>query len=66
VAARRVIMDARAAETPGEPAQQVGRHPTFIEKPILAYVAQRLPQPPLAPFGGDVGTPLFIGVDGFF
>jgi hypothetical protein len=66
VTARRVIMDARAAQTPSEPPQQVRRHPTFIEKPILTHVAQRLPEPPLAPFGGDVGAPLFIGVDGFF
>jgi hypothetical protein len=61
-----VIVEPRAAQTAAEPPQQVGRHPTFIEESIVAYLAQRLPQPPLAPSGGDIRPPLFIGVYGFF
>jgi hypothetical protein len=55
-----------AARTAAIPAQQVGRHTTFIEKHVLAHVAQRLPVPPSAAISGDVGTALFVGVDGFF
>ena len=66
VAARRVIVEPRAAQTAAKPSQQVGRHPTFIEKPILAHLAQGLPQPPLPPIGRDIRPSLFIGVYGFF
>ena len=66
MAARGVIMEPRAAQAAAESPQQVGCHATFVEKPILAHVAQRLPVPPLAPRGRDIGPPLFIGVDGFF
>jgi hypothetical protein len=63
---RRVIMEPRAAETAPVPPEQIGRHTTFIEKPILAHVPQRLrPSPPAARFG-DIRPALFSGVYGFF
>jgi hypothetical protein len=59
-------MDSGPTQTPREPPQQVRRDATFIEKPILAHVAQWLPPPPLAPRGRDIRAPLFIGVNRFF
>jgi hypothetical protein len=64
VAARRVIMDARAAETPAK------RRSKSVVTPHSSRnrywrMTRRRPQPPLAPFGGDVGPPLFIGVGRF-
>ncbi len=47
------------------PPQQVGRHPAFIEKHILADVAPRLPVPPLAPGRGNIRPALFVGLYGF-
>jgi hypothetical protein len=61
-----VIVQPDAARTAAIPSQQVGRHTTFIEKHVLAPVAQRLPVPPSAAISGNVGTALFVGVDGFF
>ena len=61
-----MIMEPRTSQTAAEPAQQVGRHATFIEKPILAHVAQGLRVAPLASGGRDIRPSLFIGVDGFF
>jgi hypothetical protein len=46
--------------------QQVGRHAAFIEKHILAHVAQWLPSLPLPPGRGDIRTSLLVGVYGFF
>jgi hypothetical protein len=66
VTTRRVIVEPRAAQTPAESPQQIGRHATFIEKPILPHVAQRLPASPLAPRGCHIRAPLFVGVDRFF
>jgi hypothetical protein len=63
---RGVIMQARAARTAAIPAQQIRRDTAFIEKDVLAHIAQRLPPPPLPACGGDVRTPLLVGVYGFF
>ena len=64
--ARRVIVDSRSPLAAAEPPQQIRRHPTFIEKPILAHVTQRLPEAPLASFSRHIRSPLFFSVDGFF
>ena len=66
VPARGVIVEARATETPAIAAKEVGRDATFIEKDVLARVAERQPVSPPAPISGDVGAPLFVGVDRFF
>jgi hypothetical protein len=66
VTARRVIVEARAPETPTIAAQEVGRDATFIEKDVLSRVAERQPVSPLAAFSGDVGAPLLVGVNRFF
>jgi len=66
MAARRVIVQPDAARTAAIPSQQVGRHATFIEKHILAHVAQRLPELPLPSCRGDIRASLFIGVYRFF
>ena len=66
VTARRVIVEARAPETPTVAAKQVGRDAAFIEKDVLPRVAERQPVSPAAALSGDVGAPLFVGVDRFF
>ena len=66
VTARRVIMEARASETPAIAAQEVGRDATFIEKDVLARVADGQPVSPAAAVSGDVDAPLLVGVDRFF
>jgi hypothetical protein len=66
MAAGGVIAQAHAAETAPVSAQEIGRHAAFIEKDVLPSVAQRQPVPPTAPLSGDVGSPLFVGVEGFF
>jgi hypothetical protein len=66
VAARRVIVEARASETPPIAAQEVGRDATLIEKDVLARVAQRQPVSPPTSVSRDVGAPLLVGVDRFF
>jgi hypothetical protein len=55
-----------AARTAAIPSQQIGRHATFIEKHVLAHVAQRLPGAPLSPGGGDIRASLLVGVYRFF
>ena len=66
VSARRVVVQARAARTPPEAAQQIGRDAALVHKHILTGGVQRQPVPPLSPLGGDVRASLFVGVDGFF
>jgi hypothetical protein len=61
-----VIVQPDAARTAAIPSQQVRRHTAFIEKHVLAYIAQRLPAPPAATIRRDVRPALFIGVYGFF
>jgi hypothetical protein len=62
----RVIVQPHAARTAPIAPQQVGRHATFIEKHVLAHVAQRLPGLPLSPGGGDIRASLLVGVYRFF
>ena len=66
MAAGRVIAQAHAAETAAVAAQQIGRDAAFVDVDVLPGVAQRQPVPPAAPLSGDVGSPLFVGVYGFF
>jgi hypothetical protein len=66
MAAGGVIVQPDAARTAAIPAQQVGRHATFIEKHVLAHVAHRLPRLPLSPGRGDIRAALLVGVYGFF
>jgi hypothetical protein len=65
VTARRVIVEARAAETPAIAAKEIGRDATFIEKDVLPRIAERQPVSPPAAVSGDVGAPLLVGVDRF-
>ena len=64
--ARRVVAEPRAARTPAVASQQVGRDAAFIQKNVLAHVAQWLPLAPAATLSDDVGTTLFLGVYRFF
>jgi hypothetical protein len=48
MAARRVIVEARAAQTAAVPSQQIGRDATLIEKDALPDIAHRLPPSPPA------------------
>ena len=66
MATRGVIVQPDAARAAAVPSQQIGRHATFIEKHILAHVAQRLPRLPLSPGRGDIRASLLVGVYGFF
>ena len=66
VAARRVIVEARAAQTAAIPSQQIGRDATLIEKDVLPDIAQRLPPAPPAARRRHVRSSLFVGVYGFF
>jgi hypothetical protein len=66
MATRRVVAQALAAGTPPVPAQKVGRDARFIDEDVGARVVQRLGVFPLVAGGGDVRTPLFVGVDRFF
>jgi hypothetical protein len=64
--ARSVIAEPRAAETPTVSSEQIRRDATFIEKDVLPGVAERQPVAPAAARGGDVRTPLLVGVYRFF
>jgi len=66
MAARGVIVQPDAPRTAPVPSQQIGRHPTFIEKHVLAHVAERLPISPVPTLCRDVRASLFVGVYGFF
>ena len=66
MATGRVIVEARARGTPAIAPQQIGRHAAFIEKHVLAHVAQRLPRPPLPARRRDIRPTLFVGVNRFF
>jgi hypothetical protein len=66
VTARRVIVEARAPETPPIATKEVGRDATFIEKDVLTRIAKRQPISPPAAVRGDVSAPLLVGVDRFF
>ena len=64
--ARRVIAKASATPTPSVPADQVGRDAAFIQKDVLVDVQQGQPRAPAPPLSDDVGTALFVRVNGFF
>jgi hypothetical protein len=64
--AGRVIAEAGATRAAAVPAQQIRRHAAFIEKHILAHVAERLPGLPLPPGRGDIRPTLLFGVYRFF
>ena len=66
MAAGRVVTEPFAARTAAIQTQEISRHPTFVEEHILANVAQREPRLPAATVSDDVGSTLFVGVDGFF
>jgi hypothetical protein len=66
MAARRMVMQPRPAGAAAIPPQQVGGDAALIEKDVLSYIAQRLQVLPLAARRGDVRTPLFVRVYGFF
>ena len=61
-----MIVDAVAPQTPPIAAEQVRRDAAFIEKDVLAHVAERQPGPPAAALSRDVEPPLLVGVDRFF
>lgn len=66
VTARRVILKSRPAQASAIATQQIGCDAAFIEKDVLVQIAERLPLVPSPSFSDDVGTPLFVGVYGFF
>jgi hypothetical protein len=66
VTAGRVITESRAARAATVASEEVGRHAAFIEKDIVPHIAERLPRAPSLTLSDDVGTALFVGVDGFF
>ena len=66
VAARGVIRHACAARTARVPPQQIRRNPGFIDEDVLPHIVERQGCRPAAARRGDVRTPLFVGVDGFF
>ena len=61
-----VIVQPDTARTAAIPSQEIGRHATFVEKHVLAHVAERLPVLPLSPRRGDVRASLLVGVHRFF
>lgn len=66
VTARGVIVQARAAGTAPIAAEEIGGDAAFIQKDVLAHVAQGLRGRPLAARRGDVRATLFVGAYGFF
>jgi hypothetical protein len=66
MAAGRVITQPQAAQTSAIAAQQIGCDAAFIQEDVVPGVVQRQPLAPAAPLSGDVGAPLFVGVQRFF
>lgn len=66
MAAGRVIAEPGAPRTPAIAADQIGGDAAFVEKDILADVAEWEPGPPAAAFSDDVRPSLFVGVYRFF
>jgi hypothetical protein len=66
LAAGSEVAQAHAARAAAIAPQQVGRDPAFIEKDILARIAERLPGVPVAARGRNVRPTLFVGVYRFF
>ena len=66
MATGRVIVEAHPARATAVASQQVGRHATFIQKDVLAHIAEGLPRAPPTSCRHDVRTSLFVGVYRFF
>jgi hypothetical protein len=66
MAAGRVIVESRAPRTATVPTKQVSGDAAFIKENVLPHIAERQPVAPAAALSGDVGPPLFVGVDSFF
>ena len=66
VAAGRVICDARAPGAARVPTQQVGGNARLIHEHIAAGIVERERRTPSTARGGDLRSPLFVGVYGFF
>lgn len=66
VPARCVIVQPRPAEAPPVAAQEIGGHAALVEKDIAPRLADRQALAPPAALGGDVRTPLLVGVYRFF
>ena len=64
--ARSVIREARAARTAAVAPQQISGDAALVEKDVPTEIPEALPLAPVAPLNDDVGTPLFVGVYGFF
>jgi hypothetical protein len=64
--AGRVIAEAGAAQAAAVTAQQIRGHAAFIQKHIVAHVAEWLPGLPLTPGRGDIRPALLVGVYRFF
>jgi hypothetical protein len=66
VAARRVIRDARAAQTTGIAAEQIGGDARFVDEHVGAGIVKRQQVGPPTARGRDVSATLFGCVYGFF
>src|SRR5256885_950077 len=66
MAAGRVITESHAARAATVASQQVRRHATFIEKDVLAHIAEGLPGAPRPTGRDNVRPSLFVGVYRFF
>lgn len=66
MATRGVIAQPRTPGAAPIAAQQIRRDTAFIQKDVLAHIAERLPPRPPPSFSGDVRPALFVGVYGFF
>jgi hypothetical protein len=61
-----VIRDAIAPRAARVAPQQIRCHARFIDEDVLRRIVERQRARPLAPFGGDIRTTLFVGVYGCF
>ncbi len=66
MAARGVVMQARASRTATVATQEIGRHAALIKKHVLRSLVQGQPVAPVAALRRDVSAALFVGVNGFF
>ena len=62
----RVVADSGAARTAAVAPQQISGDAALVEKDVPTEIPEALPLAPVAPLNDDVGTPLFVGVYGFF
>lgn len=66
MAARRVVVETRAARTSPVPTQEVSGHAALVDKHIVVGVVQRQPVSPLPTLRRHISASLFVGVYGFF